>query len=159
MKKRLLLMTSILALCVAGISGCGSSSTATEIPKLESLTEKDNATVSEKTFKYDVTLDDSDKKYAKVADNGDYEMYLDDEAVSFCVKQKSTNEIFNTALIPEDHGSKSDDINPKSLERYRSPLQITYYNKTKDSAATVSTYLTDFKFAKSGIQNLRIERR
>ncbi len=157
MKKRLLLMTSILALCVAGISGCGSSSTATEIPKLESLTEKDNATVSEKTFKYDVTLDDSGKKYAKVADNGDYEMYLDDEAVSFCVKQKSTNEIFNTALIPEDHGSKSDDINPKSLERYRSPLQITYYNKTKDSAATVSTYLTDFKFAKSGIKTYELK--
>lgn len=43
-------------------------------------------------------------------------MYLDDEAVSFCVKQKSTNEIFNTALISGRSWFKSDDINPKSLE-------------------------------------------
>lgn len=157
MKKRLLLMTSILALCVAGISGCGSSSTVTQIPKMEELTAKDETAVSEKTYKYDVTLDQSGKKYAKVADNSAYEMYLDEDAVSFCVKQKSTNKIFNTALVPEEHGASTDDINPKSVERYRSPIQVTYYNKTKDSAATVSTYLTDFKFAKSGIKTYEIK--
>ena len=157
MKKRLLLMTSILALCVASISGCGASFTATEIPKVEELTEKDGAAVSEKAFKYDVTLDESGKKYAKVAENSEYEMYLDEDSMSFCVKQKSTNELFNSALIPEEHGLVSDDINPKSVERYRSPLQVTYYNKTKDSAATISTYLTDFKFDKSGIKTYEIK--
>ncbi len=158
MKKRLLLMTSILALCAASISGCGSSFTATEIPKVEELTSKDEAAVSEKTFKFDVTLDDTGVKYAKVAENSDYEMYLDEDSVSFIVKQKSTGEIFNSALVPEDHGSVSDDINPKSLQRYRSPLQVTYYNKAKDNAATVSAYITDFKFDKSGIKTYEIKK-
>lgn len=158
MKKRLILMTSILALCVASISGCGSSSNATDIPAMEELVTSDKTDVSEKSFKYDVVLNDTDIKYAKVAENGAYEMYLDEDAVSFCVKQKSTGEIFDTALVPSAHGVVADDINPKSLERYRSPIQVTYYNKTKDSAATVSTYITDFKFEKSGIKTYEVKK-
>lgn len=160
MKKKILLMTSILAVCVAGVGGCGSnSSKAVSIPAMEDcVAAKDDTTVSEKAFKADKTLDNLEGKYALVAQNDNYELYVDEDCVSFCVKQKSTNEIFNSALIPEEHGFNSEDVNPKTLQRYKSPFQLTYYDKTKDNSATISAYLEDFKLASSGIKTSEIKK-
>lgn len=158
MKKRIILMTSILALCVASVSGCGSSSKAVSIPKMEECFAINDTNVSDTTFKFDKTLDNLDGKYALVAENEKYELYLDEDKISFCVKQKSTNEIFNSALIPDEHGVTVEDINPKTLDRYRSPFQLTYYDKSKDNASTISAYLEDFKLDSSGIKTYEIKK-
>lgn len=156
MKKRLLLMTSVLALSIASISGCGSSSSS--VAKIPEIVAEDTATVAEKSYKYDLTLDNkSDNKYALVASNDSYEMYIDKKAFSICVKQKSTGKIFDTALVPEVMGMNSEEILPNTVKKYQSPFQVTYFDKTMDSAATVTAYISEFDLAQSGIKTYEIK--
>jgi len=145
MKKRILLMTSILAMCVAGVSGCGSSSRAVKIPSLEECTSvKDDTVVNEATFKYDCTLDKTEGKYALVAQNDKYELYLKEDNFSFCVKQKSTGQIFNSAINTAEHGVDEEGILPVSLERFQSPFHLTCINAKQDGAADLPGYLSDY---------------
>lgn len=146
MKKRILLMTSILALCVAGVSGCGNSSKAVAIPSLEECTTaKDDTVVEEaKGLKYESTLDGVEGKYQKIAENDNYELYLKDDNISFCVKQKSTGEIFNSAVDPAEHGLADEDILPVSLKRFQSPFHLTCINAKQDGAADLPGYLSDY---------------
>lgn len=145
MKKRILLMTSILAMCVAGVSGCGNSSKATTIPSMEECTSvEDDTVVSEATFKYDTKIDDLEGNYHLVAQNDNYELYLKQDNVSFCVKQKSTGEIFNSAVNTAEHGISDENILPVSLKRFQSPFHMTCINAKQDGASELPGYFTDF---------------
>lgn len=139
MKKRLLIMSSVLILAVAGLSGCkDDNSNSSKIPSIE---EKDQAQVEEKHFQED------ESGFAKVADNDKYELYTDSKGTSLQIKEKSTGTVWSTSMNLEKVGLNKENVSPKKMMRYESPLQITYYNTKKDSAAAISAYLSEFDFS------------
>lgn len=139
MKKKLLLMSSILVLAVASMSGCGSKSAAkTEIPKLN---EKDDAKLEEKTFNVD------ESGYATVASNEKYELYIDKNATDIRVKELKSGNVWDSSMSPEKVGLDPANISPAKKKRYASPLQVSYFNASKDSAAAITAYLGEFKLS------------
>lgn len=139
MKKRLLIIGSILALCVAGMSGCGSkSSEAAKIPKLD---ETDSTKVEEKAFKED------ESGYALAASNDKYELYVDKEVNALRVKELKSGNVWDSSMDVQKVGMDIDRVSPAKLKRYASPLQITYYNAEKDNAAAITAYLGEFDFS------------
>lgn len=145
MKKRILLMTSILAMCVAGVSGCGNSSKAAKIPTMEECaTIKDNTVLDKASFKYEATLDNLEGKYELVAQNDKFELYLSEDNISFCVKEKATGAIFNSAANLAEHGLKDDDVLPVTLKRFQSPFHMTCINSKQDGAQSLPGYLSDY---------------
>ena len=147
MKKRLLIMSSILVLCVASMSGCGNkSSKAAEIPQIK---ETDNVKVEEKTFKVD------ESGYALAASNDKYEMFVDKDVNAIRVKEMKSGNVWDSSMDVQKVGLDIESVSPAKLKRYASPLQITYYNAEKENGAAITAYLGEFKF--SGIKTFLIK--
>lgn len=91
MKKKILVMSAILALTVSSLAGCGgSSSNAVEIPKLEeSVTLKSDKPVEYTSFDED--------GFTLIAENDKYALYMDEAFDVINVLQKSTKEVWSTA--------------------------------------------------------------
>lgn len=147
MKKRILIMSSVLVLAVAGLSGCKDENSASiEIPQIE---EKDEAQVDEKKFQED------ESGFAKAADNDKYELFTDSQGTSLQIKEKSSGTVWSTAMDVEKVGLNKETVSPKKMMRYESPLQITYLNTKKDSAAAISAYLGEFDFSETKTYSIK----
>lgn len=99
MKKKFVVMCAVLAMTVGTLSGCGGSSNATDIPKMEDTNEA-NIKVETKKKDYDFSQGD----FAKVADNGKYELSIDKNCNSLKIKQVSTGAEWSTVV----DGAKAD---------------------------------------------------
>lgn len=143
MKKKFLVMSAVLAMTVSSLAGCGKSSNAVEIPKLE-----ESAKVKEKKKTYEF----NQEGFAKIAANGQYEMSMDKQFNTIRIKQISTGVVWSTAI--EDARADAD----KSL------FKVNYFNSSAKEASPSNRFSGKMKTGntyaiedEAGNQGVRVE--
>lgn len=124
MKKRFLAMCTVLVMAAGSLTGCGGSSHAVSIPKID---VEDASTVEKKVFDFDAN------GYAKVAANGKYELSIDNTFNALQIKQVSTGAVWSS-VIPNAKGDAD-----KSL------FKVSCYNTETQNTSTTHLFSSRMK--------------
>lgn len=121
MKKKFLVMCAALAMTVGSLSGCGNSSNAVAIPKLD---ETDDVKLGK-----DVIL--AKDSLTKIASNGEFEFSMDEKCNTIEVKQGNdpkTQKIWSTAV--KDARADAD----------KAMFKLSYFNATAKEASPAQRF-------------------